>query len=46
MKDVRIGDRVQVALADGSLAYDHVYMFGHRARHALGSFVKLTLQSR
>ena len=46
MQDLRIGDRVQVAAADGSLTFDDIYFFGHRARGALGSFTRLMLSSR
>ena len=46
MQEVNIGDRVQVATAEGALAYDDVYFFGHRSTDALGSFVKLTLSPR
>lgn len=46
MQELQIGDRVQVAAADGSLAFDEVYFFGHRSADDMGSFIKLSLTSR
>lgn len=45
MRDVVIGDRVQVVRPDGSTTYDDVYFFGHRARADLATFIQLTLRS-
>ncbi len=46
MQDLKIGDRVQTVSADGVVAYDDVYFFGHRSADGLGSFIKLTLEPR
>lgn len=45
MRDLRVGDRVRVALPDGSLAWDDVYFFGHRDRKSVASFVQLRVAS-
>ena len=46
MQELRIGDRVQTVSADGSVAYEDIYFFGHRSANEMGSFVKLTLEPR
>jgi hypothetical protein len=45
MKDVRIGDRLQVAMPDGSLRYEDVYLLTHDDPEVAGSFVELALAS-
>jgi hypothetical protein len=39
---LEVGDEVAVRAADGSLAYEAVYAFGHRDAQADGHFVELT----
>ena len=45
MKDVRIGDRLQVVMPDGSLRYEDVYLLTHNDPNVAGSFVELDLAS-
>ena len=43
--EVRLGDRLLVALADGSLGYEEVYLNTHRDGTSAAPFVELTLAS-
>ncbi len=45
MKDVRIGDRLQVVMPDGSLRYEDVYLLTHNDPDIAGPFVELALAS-
>lgn len=44
MSALSLGDEVAVRRADGSLAYEPVYVFGHKDDVTLSSFVKLVLR--
>jgi hypothetical protein len=43
--DVRIGDRVQVAHADGSVGFEDVYLLTHKDAAITRTYVRLTLDS-
>ena len=43
MRTLALGDRVKVALRDGSTAYQEVYFFGHRDATAVSNFVQLSV---
>ena len=45
MKDVRIGDRLQVVMPDGSLRYEDVYLLTHNDPGVAGSYLELALAS-
>jgi hypothetical protein len=45
MRDVRLGDRVQVARSDGSLGYEEVYLNTHKDAAVATPYVTLTLAS-
>lgn len=45
MRDVQIGDRVQVVRADGTLGFDDVYLMTHHDAVASRPYVELTLDS-
>jgi hypothetical protein len=45
MPDVRLGDRVLVARADGGLGYEDVYLNTHKDHAAAAPYVELTLAS-
>ncbi len=45
MRSLALGDRVKVALRDGSTAYQDVYFFGHRDATAVSRFVQLSVAS-
>lgn len=45
MRDVVVGDRVQVIKHDGSVGYDDVYMFTHRDPSVVSSYYRVKLDS-
>jgi hypothetical protein len=45
MRDVRLGDRVMVARADGSLGYEEVYLNTHKDSVSSAPYVELALAS-
>jgi hypothetical protein len=45
MRDVRLGDRLQVARADGTLGFEEVYLNTHRDATTAAPYVTLTLAS-
>jgi hypothetical protein len=45
MRDVRLGDRIQVARPDGSLGYEEVYLNTHKDGVVAAPYVTLTLAS-
>jgi hypothetical protein len=45
MRDVRLGDRLQVAMADGSLGYEEVYLNTHKDGTSSASYAVLKLAS-
>jgi MYXO-CTERM domain-containing protein len=45
MRDVRLGDRVMVARADGSLGYEEVYLNTHKDPLSAAPYVELALAS-
>ena len=45
MKDVTVGDRVQVVMPDGSLRYEDVYMLTHKDAATAGSYLEVVLAS-
>jgi desert hedgehog protein len=45
MRDVRLGDRIMVARADGSLGYEEVYLNTHKDPVSAGPYVELALAS-
>jgi desert hedgehog protein len=45
MRDVRLGDRIMVARADGSLGYEEVYLNTHKDSLSAAPYVELALAS-
>jgi MYXO-CTERM domain-containing protein len=45
MRDVRLGDRIMVARADGSLGYEEVYLNTHKDSVSAAPYVELALAS-
>lgn len=45
MHDLRIGDRVEVVRADGSLGFEDIYLFTHKDGASTAPYVTLTLDS-
>jgi desert hedgehog protein len=45
MRDVRLGDRIMIARADGSLGYEEVYLNTHKDPLSAAPYVELTLAS-
>ena len=43
MRDVQVGDRVEVVRADGSLGFEDVYLLTHKDATATSSYVRLSL---
>ncbi|KAG0557672.1 hypothetical protein KC19_11G148500 [Ceratodon purpureus] len=44
MTELELGDKVAVMKPDGSIAYEDVYVFGHKDASAMSQFLRLTLK--